>query len=232
MKVVIGFIVLAKVSTQKMPSLKSVDNSTIPPALHSFEAIRRFWDRKGNITVASINPGEVYVTKSNEAITTLLGSCVSACIRDPLAGVGGMNHFLLPSGNGTLQDQQMSESARYGAWAMEALINAIISHGGSKGNLEIKLFGGANVVGQMTHYEVGEMNQQFILDYIEREGLFVRARDLGGKHPRKIIYFPQTGLVKVRELSNDNQDGVMTKECKYRDSLAKEPSKNNIELFD
>lgn len=214
-----------------MPSLKSLDSSNLPPALHSFESVRRFWDRKGNISVASVNPGEFYVTKSNEAITTLLGSCVSACIRDPLAGVGGMNHFLLPSGVDSPEVQQMSESARYGAWAMEALINGIITNGGSKGNLEIKLFGGANVVGKMTHYEVGEMNQQFILDYIAREGLFVRAQDLGGTLPRKIIYFPLTGLVKVRELGHENDEKVAAMESKYRESLAKEPSKNNIELF-
>lgn len=113
--------------------------------LSGFEGIQRYWDRERQMPAAKILPGEYYVSNQNELITTVLGSCVSACIRDPVAGIGGMNHFMLPNserGNWNGKHSIASNATRYGNFAMEHMINDILKHGGERGNLEVKVFGG------------------------------------------------------------------------------------------
>src|SRR5687767_3956313 len=113
--------------------------------LPGFEHIKRKWDEKYRLYVADIKPGEFYVTNSqNEMIGTILGSCISACIRDKKAGVGGMNHFMLPL-KGSVYEQKftpslLADASRYGNWAMEYLINEILKYGGARRNLEVKIF--------------------------------------------------------------------------------------------
>jgi len=162
----------------------------IEKCLAGFSHINRYWDKQNEIISAKILPGQFYVTKENEAIVTVLGSCISACIRDPLSGVGGMNHFMLPADNSG-KDTKLSESARYGNFAMEMLINEILKNGGKKQNLEVKIFGGGKILRNMT--DVGERNIEFAITYIKTEGLKLISSDVGSPHPRKVYYFPDSG---------------------------------------
>ena len=124
------------------------DNSSfdLPKAIAGFESINRYWDTTNNIYAAKILPGEFYVTMTGELITTVLGSCVSACVRDTATGIGGMNHFMLPADisrtGKTWNKTPVNAQTRYGNIAMERLINVILAGGGKRQNLEIKLFGG------------------------------------------------------------------------------------------
>src|SRR5690348_5057665 len=133
-------------------------------------------------------PGEYYVSRTDEAISTVLGSCVSACVRDPACGLGGMNHFLLPE-NATVGpnywlDPSVGLATRYGSYAMESLINDLLKLGAVRERLEIKLFGGGRILQGMT--DVGERNIDFIKSYMQLEGLRVAAEDMGGTQPRKV----------------------------------------------
>lgn len=203
----------------------------IPPintVLDGFSHIRRYWDKYQACYAAKILPGEYYVTRHNECITTVLGSCVSACIRDVRLGIGGMNHFMLPM-NKADDKSLISEAARYGNYAMEHLINDIIRNGGQRKNLEFKLFGGGRVMNMMM--DVGKKNIDFVLDYVKTEGFAVSAQDLGDIYPRKIIYFPKTGKVKMKKLQSMHNDTIIIRENQYMDKLRTEPVQGDVELF-
>lgn len=199
-------------------------------ALPGFELIRRTWSAKHNAYCARVLPGEYYVTRKPELATTVLGSCVSACISDPNAGVGGMNHFMLPSGRGGLDDEHCLDlSTRYGTNAMEHMINDILKFGGSRRNLEVKLFGGARVMAGLS--DVGEGNIAFVREYLKAEGIKITSEDLGGDYPRKILYFPTTGKAFMKRLPLGREATVLEQERSYRQTLQKKPIAGEIELF-
>ncbi|OPX54110.1 chemoreceptor glutamine deamidase CheD [Oceanospirillum multiglobuliferum] len=199
--------------------------------LHEASQPKIYFDRSFDCQVAKILPGEFYVTSSNMAISTVLGSCVSACIRDKKLHIGGMNHFMLP-GNSDVYNP-LSASARYGSYAMEMLINDILKRGASRENLEAKVFGGGNVLASMTTSNVGKRNAQFVLDYLKFESIPVVAQDLLDTCPRKVIFFPTTGKVLMKRLHNEQIDReVQTVEKLYSQSLGQAPVSNDIELFD
>ena len=180
-------------------------------------------------TVVKLFSGDCYVTdKPNYMLVTILGSCVSACIRDPIAGVGGMNHFLLPDG-GDVDFEHASQATRYGAYAMEQLINGIISKGGQKSRLEVKLFGGGNVIKSNTL--IGDRNVQFVKQFLRREGLLVSSADLGGTYPRRIHYYPDTGKVMMRNLRRKEDYDVVKEEQQFAASLTKKPFEGEVDLF-
>ena len=191
----------------------------MPPALLGFDKINRYWDKQRSIHAAKILPGEYYVTRANELVTTVLGSCVSACIRDPINRVGGMNHFMLPMKDSRSQSSQVdvSAAARYGNVAMEYLINAILKYGGKRKNLEFKIFGGGRVLAQMT--DVGERNIKFIRQYLRTEGFRVAAEDTGDIYPRKVVYNPFTGKASVKKLRSAHNNTISSRELKYRNEL-------------
>jgi len=115
-------------------------------------------DPAEGITTIKILPGEFYVTKDNERIETILGSCISACVRDPIAGVGGMNHFMLPVDKNANSGQELSSANRYGNYAMENLVNALLTQGAKRDRLEFKIFGGGRIMSSMTNvgwYNIG-----------------------------------------------------------------------------
>jgi len=200
--------------------------------LPGFEHINRYWDKVHDVDAAKILPGEYYVTQDNELVSTVLGSCVSACIRDVQYGVGGMNHFMLPVDKSAMKAGANSESARYGNYAMEMLINSILKAGGLKKNLEVKLFGGGKVLSSMSKIDVGEQNITFIKSYVALEGLNVVKADLGDIYPRKVIYFPQTGRVLMKKLRKVHNDTLEKRERLYRESLLAQPvDADDIELF-
>ena len=143
---------------------------------------RRFFDNSHSAWMVKVFPGEFYVTRQpDEILVTVLGSCVSACIRDPVLGVGGMNHFMLATGRSGAWGNNDPQSARFGNFAMEKLINELTKAGCSRERMEIKVFGGGNVIDAST--AVGSDNAEFVLRYLEAEGLRCSAEDLGGSHP-------------------------------------------------
>lgn len=205
----------------------------MPKAPKGFEHIKRFWDPTHGVITAKILPGECYVTGGTEMISTVLGSCISVCVRDPLVRVGGMNHFMLPlqsGATGISRAAAMDPALCYGNWAMEYLVNEILKLGGRKERLEIKVFGGGRVLAGMTNIDVGKQNIDFIKQYIENEGLMIKSQDVGDIYPRKVLYFPETGNVKMKKLKTDRTPEVSKQEKKYLESMAK-PASSDVELF-
>lgn len=202
-----------------------------PPTLPGFETVKSYWDAQNKKHSARILPGEYYVSRGDEIISTVLGSCVSACVRDPEAGVGGMNHFMLPEGGNCEHGISgcTSASARYGGYAMEHMINTIMANGGRRERLEIKLFGGGKVLQSATN--VGEKNIQFVREYLRMETLPVSGEDLGGLHPRKVLYFPLSGRVLLKKLPITKNDEVSQIELNYQRSIEQKPVAGEIDLF-
>lgn len=186
--------------------------------------IKQYFDPTNNCQVAKILPGEYYVTRKEEMITTVLGSCVSACIYDPSRNWGGMNHFMLP---GTEKDE--SASARYGLFAMESLINEILKLGSRKENLKAKLFGGGQIIAQMT--DVGLKNIRFAKTFLYSEGIPLESSDLGLVYPRKVNFFPATGRVMVKRLQSLNNNTIQEREHEYMRRLTQQPIAGDIDLF-
>lgn len=203
----------------------------LPRALPGFGGITRYWDEVHGMYAAKLLPGEFYVTAERETIVTVLGSCVSACVRDPVFGIGGMNHFMLPmsQGEGSWEAQGLGASTRYGSYAMERLINEILKHGGSRRNLELKLTGGGRILAQMT--DVGQTNIAFVEDYVKTECLKVLSRDLGDIYPRKVYYTPATGRMLVKKLRSLHNDTVVERESRYRSQIEAAPVQGAVELF-
>ena len=173
----------------------------------------RIWDRKLEQHVLRLIPGGLYVSAEDEILTTVLGSCVSACIRDVKNGVGGMNHFMLPSPEvGAALDPE--SAGRYGTHAMKLLVDGIVAQGGRPDNFEIKIFGG----GQITEgaIDVGAQNIEFIRRYLEDASLDVTAEDLGLAFPRKINFFVRSGRVMVKKLRALHSRSVAAEEQRYR----------------
>lgn len=204
----------------------------MPPAMEGFEHVNRYWDKTNNTYAAKILPGEFYVTRNRgELITTVLGSCISVCIRDPLSGIGGMNHFMLPvdSKQNGAWGATVAASTRYGTYAMEQLINRILQGGGNRNRFEIKVFGGGRVMSGVT--DVGKKNIAFIHHYLKVEGFELLAQDVGDVYPRKVLYFPSTGRVRLKKLRAMHNDTIIQRERAYFDELADEPVQGEIELF-
>ncbi|NBX74565.1 MAG: chemoreceptor glutamine deamidase CheD [Alphaproteobacteria bacterium] len=190
---------------------------------------RRYFDHNFEVTVVKIFSGDCYATNNaDEMIVTILGSCIAACIRDPLAGVAGMNHFLLP-GDPSANPQQACDAARYGAFAMEQLINQLLALGAARHRLEVKLFGGGNVID--SHSMIGSKNIHFVKEFVTREGLHVAASDLGGECPRRIHYFSKDGRVMMRKLQRRDDLRVVETEKAYHATLNTKPLEGSIELF-
>lgn len=193
-------------------------------------AANRYFDRNFSREAVKILPGEYYVTASDLVLVTVLGSCVSACIRDAATGIGGLNHFMLPEGGGE-SNALASSSARYGTNAMELLINQLIKLGARRSYLEVKVFGGGNVLSGLTVTEVGARNAAFVLEYLRREGMRVVAKDLVGSLPRKIYFFPATGKVMVKKLKSMHNDTIVQRERDYRRRIDEAKVEGDVELF-
>ncbi len=205
----------------------------LPPALPGFQRINRYWDPMHAIFAAKLLPGEYYVTREDESVVTVLGSCVSACVRDPLMGIGGMNHFMLPANQSDPSSGKwggdLDASTRYGSFAMERLINDILKHGGIRRNLEVKVFGGGRILAHMT--DIGLRNIEFVRHYLLMEGLRIAAEDLGEIYPRKVYYFPATGKVRVMKLRSLHNNTIVDRESAYRQEIEKKPVTGDVELF-
>jgi chemotaxis protein CheD len=190
-----------------------------------------YFDRTFNTNAAKISPGEYYYTDKDMLIVTVLGSCVSACIRDSRTGIGGMNHFMLPDGAAADKDSPVSESMRYGTYAMEVLINQLLRNGAKRENLEAKIFGGGNVLRSFTTNNVGDRNAAFVKKYLKDEGIKVTGEDLLDIYPRKVYFFPKTGKVLVKKLKQLNNYTLVKREQAYSSKLQTNDVGGDIDLF-
>ncbi len=190
-----------------------------------------YFDRTFDCEAAKILPGEYYYSNKDMVIVTVLGSCVSACIRDRVSGVGGMNHFMLPDGGDA--DSPVSASMRYGTYAMEILINELLTAGAKRENFEAKVFGGGNVLRGFTAINVGERNAKFVKDYLKTEHIRITAEDLIDIHPRKVYFFPRTGKVLVKKLKVVHNETLTQREIDYANKLKSESAGGGgeIDLF-
>lgn len=161
-----------------------------------------YFSQKFQKNAVKLAPCQLYITNIlDEMLETVLGSCVAACIRDPLAGIAGINHFMLPSTPAPRSDDLMT-MLRYGNHSMDLLIEGLLRRGARRERLEIKIFGGANV---MPGPVVGEANADWVLQYLQERNLPIAAQHLGGNLPRSLHYFPATGLVLMQQLDSKGE---------------------------
>ncbi len=172
-----------------------------------------YFDQRLNVEAVKLLPGEYFVTNRDMVLSTVLGSCVSACIYDGQSGVGGMNHFMLPKGE---DDQGLQvECARFGGYAMDILIRELLGNGARKENLVAKVFGGGNVQRAMVSSMIGSQNTRFVKKYLAERGIPILAADLEGSHPRKIHFFPRNGRVLQKKLYVSRNDTIVEREQNY-----------------
>jgi len=188
---------------------------------------RRFLNPQDGCWHVQITQGETHVSNTgDEVLTTVLGSCIAACIRDPIAQVGGMNHFLLPEGDGRDRNAQ-----RYGVNAMELLINGLLKRGASRQRLEAKIFGGANVLAGLS--DVGSRNAAFAEKFLKDECIPVVGGDVRGNNPRRIQYWPLTGRARQLSMPASESIGVVERERATVRAAVQNKSEggNDVELF-
>jgi chemotaxis protein CheD len=205
-------------------------SSTLPIATNLY------FDNHFKRSGVKLLPNEFYTTSEDMVLVTVLGSCVAACIQDRTAGIGGMNHFMLPD-DGADVVQGASDSMRYGAYAMEVLINELIKAGGRRERFEAKVFGGAAVLAGMTTMNIGDRNSEFVRRYLALEKIRITAEDLQGGHPRKVAFMPRTGQVMVKKLRLQHDQGVAEREQALARQTAEERAqrlaraRERVELF-
>lgn len=150
----------------------------------------------------TIVQGEQHVDADpNLALTTLLGSCIAACLWDPAAGIGGMNHFLLPGDPGGASP--VGDAMRYGAFAMELLVNGLLRQGAQRKRLQAKLFGGARMMKGLT--DIGHLNADFAERFLRTEGIALVGGSLRGERGRRIEFWPVGGRARQTLLATDNR---------------------------
>lgn len=158
-----------------------------------------YFDRDVGSMAVKLLPSEYYVTTTDTVLTTVLGSCVSACLVDIDNGVAGMNHFMLPD-DGDASARCQAESMRYGAYAMDVLIRELQRAGARRDRLQAKVFGGGAVLANMTTLNIGDRNADFVLRYLRAERIVVAAQDLRGPYARRVCFIPSSGKAVVRKL--------------------------------
>ncbi len=204
----------------------------INPQISDKSFTRRTNIKSGKDTV-TIRMGGFYVTDKDEIISTMLGSCIAVCARDRIAKVGGMNHFMLPTYSVTenrhWENTSVDAATRYGSFAMEYLINTILSKGGRKNNLEFKVFGGCDILGSLT--SIGPRNVSFIKEYMDTEGYGIAAESLGGSHPIVLNYYLKSGRAKIKRLDEKAYD-IASSEKSYMHELEVNEIEGDIELFE
>lgn len=185
-----------------------------------------------------IDPGEYYATKHQEVISTLLGSCVSACLFDPVNRVFGMNHFLLSYRHHSQNKPiLLSEEGRYGVYAMELLINELMKMGANRHNLKAKCFGGGNVLKLREDREnkdtVGDVNIMFIREFLKIEKIPIVNSCLGGNHGRYVHFVGSDYSVFVKKIGDQQQRLLENEEHLYWKKRldAHEKSKGNIDIW-
>ena len=190
------------------------------------EASFYYLDHHFKHDAVKVLPGEYFVASEDILITTVLGSCIAACIWDGRVHIGGMNHFMLPEGDGS--DGQ----GRYGSYAMELLINGLLKRGARRESMQAKVFGGAQVMAGLTTMNVGERNMQFVLDYLSTERIPVVSKDVLDIHPRKVCFFPASGRALVKRLAHSHPETLAVEERRGHAALvARSNAAGSVDLF-
>ncbi|MFN7101468.1 MAG: chemoreceptor glutamine deamidase CheD [Pseudorhizobium sp.] len=165
------------------------------------------------------------VTDPDVYLSTILGSCVAACLRDPMAGVGGMNHFLLPGSAGSMTSG--GDATRYGVHLMELLINGLLKKGARRDRLEAKIFGGAKTIASFSN--VGEQNAAFAVQFLKDEGIPIVGSSTGGDHGRKLEFWPISG--RARQYPLTGAETQKTVALEQRPVSVPKPVETSIEFF-
>ena len=185
-----------------------------------------YYDPALDADVIKLLPAEWRVSSDPLALATVLGSCVAACLYDASAKVGGMNHFMLPDGDGA------DASGRYGSYAMELLINEMLKLGARRETMQAKIFGGAQVMRNVPTMNVGERNTNFVLNYLHTERIPIVSEDVLDIYPRKVVFFPVTGKAMVKRLAHAHPEALVAQEAKGNAAtVAKATSGGSVDLF-
>ncbi|MDX5406022.1 MAG: chemoreceptor glutamine deamidase CheD [Chromatiaceae bacterium] len=193
--------------------------------------VNSYFDPYFSMQAVKILPGEFFATTNNTLIVTVLGSCVAVCLRDKKNRVAGMNHFMLPVDNNPGVGW-LGDSARYGIFAMEKLINEMMKLGAERHRLEAKVFGGGHVLKGLVVNDVGTQNAVFVLDYLKTERIPVLAKDLLEDYPRKVYFFPQSGKVLIKKIRVLNNTTILDRESSYRSKLREVVRQTDVDLFE
>lgn len=191
-------------------------------------AFVRYWNPRRRHWCVRLGTGACYVTDDDDILTTVLGSCVAACVHDPVRRIGGMNHFLLPFIEHELHEEE-GQSTRYGVYAMELLVNEVMKAGGRRADLQVKVFGGAGLVSGGG--DSGRRNIDFVHQYLLTEGLQLVAADVGDMWPRRLEYHPRSGRARARRLQAVAAPRVSELERRYLRELERTSFEGDIELF-
>jgi chemotaxis protein CheD len=189
------------------------------------EASFFFYDAHFKNNAVKVLPGEFFVHADDILVMTTLGSCIAACLWDRERRVGGLNHFMLPDAGGA------ADSGRYGAFAMELLVNELIKLGASRTTMEAKVFGGGAVIGGMNSLNVGERNTRFVLDYLKTERIAVVSKDVMDVYPRKVCFLPASGKAMVKRLATTNSDTLAAQELAAQKAQASTGTGGSVDLF-
>jgi len=198
---------------------------------HEKPAPNRYYDKHFEREAAKILPGEYYATGRGTLLVTVLGSCIAVCLRDRINGIAGLNHFMLPDGRGDTAHPLIGLPTRYGAYAMEALLNDMLKLGAERRYVEAKVFGGGDVLHGMGAVNIGKRNAAFIQHYLHDEGIPIVAEDLLGQQPRKVYFFSDSGKVRVKRITVLHNDTILQRELDYRAHLQRDNIEGSVELF-
>ncbi|HET9627729.1 MAG TPA: hypothetical protein VFP84_40505 [Kofleriaceae bacterium] len=183
----------------------------------------QYWEPRLNSFVVQVLPGELHVTEEDVVIATVLGSCVSACLRDVTRGIGGINHFMLPN----VLRGDVGDSARYGVYALECLVNQVLAGVGKRKHLEVKVFGGGRVIDGGG--DVGKNNIELVRKFFASEGIPIMSEDLGDQYARRIRYWPRSGRVQCQRIPMSHAKKVVATERRAARKMTAAPG--SIELF-
>jgi chemotaxis protein CheD len=200
------------------------DTMTAPAAPR--QSSRSYFDARFDATVHPVAPGAHAI---NGKLSTVLGSCIAVCLRDPSKRIGGLNHFMLPAlADGQVQNRH---AMLYGDTAMEVLINALMRAGCDRHNLQAKVFGGARIAAAFDQSAIGERNAQFAIDFLAHEGIAVKSRDTGGGSPRRILFEPWSGRVLVQHIDALATADLAHREAKHQAAISVKPATSLVEMF-
>lgn len=204
------------------PRVRAIQAAATP----EFAARTFYHDAAFRCEAVKLMPGEYFVHDADDLLlTTVLGSCVSVCLVDRTAQLGGMNHFMLPEGG---------SAGRFGAYAMELLINELMKRGARRDRLQAKMFGGGHVMRTFSTLNVGERNVAFAEQFLASERIPVVSRDVLDIFPRKVCLFAGSGRALVKKLAAAQYDTIASEESAYRGRLTRQPAaaqSGSVELF-
>ena len=198
-----------------------------PPVMAPNRSLRLPSEAEG-VPRYTIHIGGVQASREQILLDTVLGSCISTCLYDPVAGIGGMNHFMLPEG----ADPNNPTSTRYGVNAMELLISEIMKLGGNRKRFQAKVFGGGHVLKiRETLDGIPQQNINFTNRFLNAEQIPVVSENLGGYQARRVLFNTHTAKVYVKLLGVNEAERTAEEEMVYLISLKRRKTDGDVTLF-